>query len=213
MKKILFLLFGILLNFSGISQSRFSLTITGGSDCNFSKYYDKTNYVAFDDGGTDYNVGMDISYKVSTGVAFRLESRYGHINYGQRRIGGEPTYKDLMKLEYMDLNPRIDIRVWQKSKLDVYVSTGFRLEYILDSDQKSFYADGSLSSTEFNYVDTNYDSSPTGWLVGARIKYNFTKHIALIFSPDYSLCFDKLYYQNSNSLSRFSTNVGIEWTF
>ncbi len=212
MKKSWFVLLGMLLSVAGFSQSKISLNFNGGSDLNFNKYYSKINYEKIEDGGTDFNLGMDAAYRFSDRFRMRVEFKYGQMNYGQSRIGGEPTAKDVITLEYMDFNPRMDFRILQIKKLELFVSTGLKFECIINSDQKSYLADGSVSDTDLNYVDTDYDDELSGWVTGAILKYNLTKHIGVTMSPDYTLYFDELYYKNSGALQRLNINVGFEWT-
>ena len=106
MKKSWFVLLGMLLSVAGFSQSKISLNFNGGSDFNFNKYYSKINYEKIEDGGTDFNLGMDAAYRFSDRFRMRIEFKYGQMNYGQSRIGGEPTAKDVMTLDYIDFNPR-----------------------------------------------------------------------------------------------------------
>lgn len=205
MKKFYILLFCLVFAIPGFAQSRFFIGMSGGLDFNNNKYYTPNNYKKFEDGKTDFNAGLDLGYRFSDVTRFRLELRYSEYSFGQR----SSTLESEMSLFNLDVNPRLDIRVWSLKKLELFLSPGFRLEYVLDSDGETVWTNGTTSST--NYVDKDYKDKIQGFIGGAILKYNFTKHLGVTLSPDYTLFFDKLYDRNDGSLQRFNINAGIEW--
>jgi hypothetical protein len=205
MKKFYILLLCMVFAIPGFTQSRFFIGLSGGLDFYSNKYYTPNNYEKFEDGKTDFNAGLDLGYRFSDVTRFRLEFRYSEYSFGQR----SGTLESEMSLFNLDVNPRLDIRVWSLKKLELFLSPGFRLEYVLDSDEETVWTNGTTSST--NYVDKDYNDKIQGFIGGAILKYNFTKHLGVTLSPDYTLFFDKLYDRNDGSLQRFNINVGIEW--
>ena len=76
MKKYWILVLCMLFSGMVFSQSRFSINLNGGLDYNSNKYYSPNGYSKFEDGKTDFNAGMDVGYRFSKLVRFRLEFKY-----------------------------------------------------------------------------------------------------------------------------------------
>ena len=212
MNKPLLLLIALLMSLSGFSQSRFTINLNGGYDYNINKYYNPNNYKKFENGETDFNFGFDVGYKLSDNFRFRMEFKYSEFSYGQYYLS---TSSDLLKTEMtlscMDINPRMDYRIWSHNDFELFLTTGLRLEYMMDYNQNTLRADGEYSSR--NYISLDYKDKMSGLIGGAILKYNLSKHWGITFAPEYTYFFDQLYYENSGALQRFNTNVGIEWTF
>lgn len=210
-KRIQIILFSLLLSLAGFSQSRFSVNLNGGIDKNFNKYYCPNGYSIFEDGKTDFNYGLDIGYRLTDWFRARLEFRYNEYRFGQEPLSSVDILQTELTLSNMDINPRLDFRVWNKNKFELFVSPGLRLEYLLNADQESIRSDGEISTK--NYISTSYKDAMSGFIGGMILKYNFTDHLGLTLSPEYTFFFDKLYDKNNAAMQRFNTNLGIEWTF
>jgi len=210
-KRVLIILSGLLVSLAGSSQSRFSINLNGGLDKNFNKYYNANGYTKIEDVGTDFNTGLDISYRFVDWLRFRIDFKYVQYNYGQETTTLSEVASSELRAYHMAINPRFDFRIWSKNKFEVFLSPGLCLEYLMGDDQISVLTDGTHSFK--NYISTSYSKSMTGLIGGAVFKYNITNHLGFTLSPDYTLFFDELYSQNDGNLQRFSTNIGVEWTF
>ena len=206
------LLFLVLLtSFQGFSQSRFTVNLSAGCDQNINKYYSPPNYLKFENNKDDYNLGVDVGYRLADKFRVRMEFQYGKMSYGHSYGASSDLTKSEMTLTTLAFNPRLDYRIVQFGEFDLYLTTGLRLEYVTDDDQESVRTDGEISTR--NYIAMDYDDKLSGMIGGAILKYNFTEHLGLTFSPEYTYFFDQLYSENDGNLQRFSTKVGIEWTF
>lgn len=211
MKRIWIL--AVLLLFSGaaFSQSWLGLSLTGGYDYNFNKYYNYSEWTDAEHENMDFNTGLDIIMRMSKKVRFRIELRYEQLNYGQNS-GSTSISKSEMKLHCIDINPRFDIRVWTKQKWELFLSPGLRLQYVVDPEETSYKSDGEISK-HHTYVNTDYNDALPGVLAGAILKYNINKRLGLKFSPDFYYSFKKLYDEGNNNLMGFRSNIGIEYFF
>lgn len=211
MNKKLLLLFVMLIPLFGFSQSRFSININGGYDYNIDKYYSPNTYKKFENGQTDFNFGFDVGFRLSETFRFRVEFKYAEFSYGQYYLTSGDLLKTEMTLNCMNINPRLDYRIWAHNNFELFLTTGIRLEYVMDDNQESMRADGNISTR--NYISLDFDDNMSGLIGGAILKYKLSDHWGISFTPEYTLFFDELYHENSGVLQRFSTNVGIEWTF
>lgn len=210
MKKYAILLAVIALPFFGFSQSRFFVNLNGGIDFTSNKYYNYNNYSIFQNDGAEFSFGADLGFKLSDKVRLRVEYRLGQYSYGQYYSETELT-KTKMTLDYFDINPRMDFRLFSKNKFELFFSPGWRLEYISDSNQETTKTDGTTSDA--SYVSNAYSESMSGLLVGGILKYNYNKHLGFTLSPDFTLFSKKLYSKNDNAMNRFTTHVGVEYNF
>ncbi len=208
MKKLYIVLFCVLCAFSGFTQSRFFVNLNGGLDYNFNKYYTPNNYEKFENGRTDFNAGLDLGYRFSDKVRFRIESRYVQYSFGQK----SSTLKSERTLYNVAFNPRLDFRVWSLKKFELFLSPGLRLEYVITSDGETNYANGDYSR-RYVLVKSDYRDKNSGFTGSAIFKYNYNSHLGFTLSPDYTLFANKVYEKNSGSLQRMSVNAGIEWRF
>lgn len=210
MKKSVLLLAVIALPFLGFSQSRFFVNLNAGADFTSNTYYNYNNYEIFENDGAELSFGADLGYKFSDKVRARLETRFGNFRYGQYYTGSELEQTE-MKLQYFAFNPRLDFRVMAKGKFELFLSPGWRLEFISDAEQETLKADGT--SSDASYVSSAYSESMGGFIAGGIVKYSLNKHLGLTLSPEYTLFAGKLYDKNDNNMTRFSTRFGIEYNF
>lgn len=210
MKKILILVAVLAIPFCGFSKSHFLINLNAGWDHTANKYYSYNNYNYFDQDGAEFSWGADLGIKFSDIVRFRVESRFGKYSYGQEYTGMD-LLKTTMDLHYFDINPHLDFRVWSKNKFELFVSPGMKLEYISDSNQKTELSDGSVS--DGNYVSSAYADNMSGFVGSAILKYNINSKFGITLTPEYTYFFKKLYTKNDNNMSRFSTRLGVEYTF
>ncbi|WP_163708054.1 outer membrane beta-barrel protein [Mangrovibacterium lignilyticum] len=210
MKKYFILLSILTVPFLGFSQSRFFVNLNAGWDYSANKYYNYNNYDIFENEGNDLSWGLDLGYKFSDIVRFRIESRFGQYSFGQYYSGADLIQTE-MTMSYFNINPRFDFRVWTKDKFELFVSPGLKLEYIYDSDQVTDKTDGTTS--DLSYVSSAYADNMAGFIGGAIFKYNINKHLGITLSPEYTLYFKKLYEKNDDNMRRFSARLGVEWNF
>jgi len=210
MKKHFILLAVIVLPLVGVSQSRFFVNLNTGLDRTTDKYYNYNNYQFFDQDGAEFSWGLDLGFKFSDAVRFRLESRFGNYSYGQEYSGSD-LVKTTITQDYFNINPHLDVRVWNKKKFELFVSPGLKLEYISDSKQETDMTDGSVS--DGSYISSAYAENMAGFAGAAILKYNVTKHLGFTLAPEYTLYFNKLYEKNDSNMKRFSTRLGVEWNF
>jgi hypothetical protein len=208
MKKFYILLVCLLGTIPGFSQSRFFINLNGGLDFNSNKYYTPNGYEKFEDGKTDFNVGLDLGYRFSDKVRFRLVSGYNEYSFGQRN----DALKSERNLYNLAFTPRLDFRVWSAKKLELFLSPGLRLEYVITSDGETWYTNGDYSKRDV-YVKSDYRDKNSGFTGGAILKYNYSDHLGFTLSPDYTIFANKVYDKNSGTLQRFSMNLGVEWRF
>ncbi len=208
MKKYYIVLICVLCAFPGFAQTRFFINLNGGLDYNFNKYYTPNTYEKFEDGRTDFNLGLDLGYRFSDKVRFRLESRYVQYSFGQENS----ILKSERTLYNVAFNPRLDFRVWSLKKFELFLSPGLRLEYVITSDGETNYANGDYSR-RYVLVKSDYRDKNSGFTGGAIFKYNYNNHLGFTLSPDYTFFANKVYEKNSGSLQRVSLNAGIEWRF
>lgn len=211
MRKIYTLLFCTLCATSAFPQSRFFVNLNGGIDSNSNKYYAKNGYEKFENGKTDFNAGLDLGYRFSDKARFRLGFNFNEYSYGERPVTAGDIVESEMTLSNLDIIPRFDFRIWSLKKLELFFSPGIRLEYTLEGNQESLRSDGTIS--DHNYIKSDYKDKMSGFVGGALLKYNVTKHLGAVLSPDYTFFFDKLYDKNEGNLQRFSVNLGVEWRF
>ncbi len=210
-KRISIILIGLLFSWAGFSQSRLSVNINGGLDKNFNKYFNANGYSKIEDVGTDFNTGLNVAYRFVDWLRFRVDLKYVQYNYGQETTTLSEVASSELRAYHMAINPRFDFRIWSKNKIEVFLSPGLSLEYLMGNDQISVLTDGTNSYK--NYISTSYNDVMSGLIGGAVFKYNLNEHLGFTLAPDYTLFFDELYSQNDGNLQRFSTNIGVEWTF
>lgn len=201
----------LLIATEGIAQFRISLSLSAGCDENSHKYYSPVNYLKFEDAKTDYNLGLSLGYRLSDIVRARMEFQYATLNYGHQFLNSIELSKSEMTLNTLSFNPKVDFKFFTFSNFNFYLTTGLRFEYVLNADQETMRTDGEVS--EYNYISTDYDDSWIGIGGGLILKYNVSKHLGIIASPEYNYYFNKIYYKNDGTLKRCSANMGIEWIF
>ena len=211
MKKGLLLFVCLFFMLSGFAQSRWSVNLNAGCDYNINKYYSPYNYKKFENSKEDFNLGLNVGYRLADWVRFRMEFKYNEYSYGHYFTSTSDLLKSEMTLSNLDFNPMIDFRVMSFNKFEFFLTTGLRLEYTIDDEQETLRTDGEMSTLK--YIPMDYDDKMSGWTGGAILKYNLSKHLGITFTPEYTLFFDRLYSENDGQMQRFSTNVGIEWTF
>jgi hypothetical protein len=213
MKKFFILFTVFAMPFCGFTQSRYFINLNGAWDYSMNKYheYNTNNLSPFQHDGAEFSYGLDIGYKFSDIVRFRVEGRIGEYKYGGDWDSDSGFESSTMKISYFDIIPRFDFRVWQKNKLELFVSPGLKLEYISDANQKTIKADGTISRE--GYISSSYAENMAGIVGGAVLKYNINSKWGITMSPEYTLFFKKLYEKNDNSMMRFSTRLGVEYSF
>ena len=199
------------------SQVNPIIDLSGGYDYNLNKFYNKYVYEK-SEGQTDYNAGVTLGITLGKRVRFRTGVNYAQFTYGQQYPSGFFTdnagvsyTESEMTIRCIDLRPMLDGRLLTVKKIDLYVTAGYRFEWVVDDDEESIKSDGSTTSS--HYLDKNFEKSNGGPFVGFIVKYNAGKHLGITFEPGYTYYLKKLYYQNDGSLQRLSANIGIAYTF
>lgn len=210
-KRIQIILFSLLFSLAGFSQSRFSVNVSGGIDKNYNKYYSPNGYTKFEDAKTDYNYGLDLGYRLSDWFRARVELRFNEYSFGQKPLSTVEILQTELTLNTMAFVPRLDFRLVNVGKFELFVSPGIRFEYVTNANQESLRSDGEISDR--NYISTSYNDGMSGFTGGAILKYNINKHLGLTLNSDYTLFFDKLYEKNDAAMQRLSGGLGVEWTF
>lgn len=210
MRKYVFALVVLAVPVLGFSQSRFFVNLNAGIDYMNNTYYNYNNYEFFDSDGLDRSYGLDLGFKFSDQVRVRLETRLGSYRFGQYYSGSD-LQQTKMTLNYFAFNPRLDFRLMAKGKFELFLSPGWRLEFISDSEQETLKSDGSTSDA--SYVSSAYSESMGGFMAGAIVKYHFNQKLGFTLSPEYTLFTKKLYEKNDNTMTRFSARFGIEYSF
>lgn len=210
-KRIQIILFSLLLSLAGFSQTRFSVNLNGGIDKNFNKFYNPNGYTKFEEANAEYNYGLDVGYRLTDWFRARLEFKINEYSFGQKPIASVDIAESSLTMKNIAFNPRLDFRIFNPGKFEFFISPGFRLEYLMDANQESIRTDGEKS--DHNYISTNYRDNMSGFIAGAKLKYNFTDHLGITLSPEYTFFFDKLYEKNDVAMHRFSSSLGVEWTF
>ncbi|MFV0379191.1 MAG: hypothetical protein ACK5JD_18020 [Mangrovibacterium sp.] len=194
----------------GFSQSVFFVNLNAGIDKTANTYYNYNNYEIFDNDGSELSFGADLGYKFSEKVRFRLASRLGSYSYGQYYTGSD-LEQTRMTLHYVNLNPHLDFRVLAKGKFELFLSPGWRFEFITDSEQETLKLDGTTSDA--SYVSGAYSEKMGGFVAEGILKYNVNNHFGVTLSPGYTVFTKELYAKNDNALTRFSARFGIEYSF
>jgi len=199
------------------SQVNPFIDLSGGYDYNLNKYYNKYVYEKFE-GKTDFNAGVALGVTLGKRVRFRTGVNYAQFTYGQYYPSGFLTdnagisyTESEMTIHCINLNPRLDGRLLTIKKIDLYITAGYRFEWVVDDDEESIKSDGATTSS--HYLDKNFKKSNGGPFVGFIVKYNAGKHLGITFEPLYTYYLKELYYQNDGNLQRLSANIGIEYTF
>ncbi len=214
MKRYWILVFCMLFSGMAFSQSRFTGSVSGGYNFDINSYYNENGYKKYENANIDFNVGIDAGFRFSKLVRLRVEMRYSENSYGRKMIssstGEEVNYRTESTLNNLDINPRLDFRVFSFNKFDFYLSPGIRLEYVLNQNQNSYKPDGS-SSNRNNYIKTNYNNSLSGAVGGVLMRYNVNKRVGITFAPDYTIFFNKLYDSSDKTMMRINANIGVEF--
>lgn len=208
MKRFNILFFCLICAVPAFSQSKFFVGLNAGIDHNFNKYYSPNSYEKFEDGKMDYSAALDLGYRFSDKVRFRLSSGYNQFSFGQENS----ALKSERTLYNLSFTPRLDFRVWNAKKLELFLSPGIRLEYVITSDGETWYDDGGHSRRNV-YVAADYRDKNSGFTGGAILKYNVNEHLGVTLVPDYTIFGNKIYERNSGVLHRASLKAGVEWRF
>ena len=190
-------------------HSRWTVNVNGGLDSNSDMYYDYQNYTKTDGDKTDFSIGSDIGYRFSKIFRMRLEFKYVEYHYGQTYTDNDLS-SSMLTFQALDINPRMDFRVWHYKPFEFFLTTGLRLEYSLDSNEKTYKKGGTESDKD--YMNSDYQTSMHGAIGGAIVKYNLNKRWGVTLNPEYTMFFNKLYSSNDSRMKRFSLNLGIEYT-
>ena len=213
-KSFLLGLFLLSVPFVSYSQSIFSNSLGGGLDYNYNVYYDYNNNQKFQV-NQDFNFDVNGAFQLGNKLRLRLEVDYSNFSYGQRYYFEKPSDNTVVKSEItihnLSLTPRVDYKLVVVNKFDVFVSSGFKFEMNLGSDEESQTSGGKVYSS--SHISTDYDHFMQGIAGGLLLKYNLSKHLSVNLAPDYSFYLQKFYDQSEGNLQRISVNLGIEWRY
>jgi hypothetical protein len=193
------------------------LNLNGGYDLNINKYYSKYVYEKFE-GKKDFNGGLALGITLGKRMRFRIGVNYAQLTYGQTYPSGFLTdntgtsyTESTMTLHAIHMDPALDGRLFSFKKFDLYITAGYRFEWITGHDEESIKSGGETVSS--SYLDRNYPKANGGPHGGLIVKYNAGKHLGITLEPAYTYYLKELYYQNDGNLQRFSANIGIAYTF
>jgi hypothetical protein len=188
------------------------ISLGGGYDYNFNKYYDENGYTKFE-GNLDYNTGLNLGTTLGKRIRFRTGVNYVQFTYGRKPRNAQVYLSESnMRISAINFNPILDGGIIISEKFNLYVYAGYRFEWIVDRYEESIIR-ATGETTETSYIDHDYSKSYSGPLSGFILKYKAGRHLAFTFEPGYTYFTKGLYYQNSGNLQRFSANIGIQWQF
>jgi hypothetical protein len=186
-----------------------------GYDYNFNKYYDVNQWTSYE-GKTDFNAGMDFGMQLGKNARFHAVFNYLQFTYGQTNTDpSEFLTKIDLRLASLSLAPALDVRLWSHEKMDLYITAGYLMEWVVDMKETNHLKDGSTSNTIYTKViDSDYNSFVGGPTGGVFVKYNLSKNLGITFEPSYTYFIKKFYNKyETNNLQRLSFNIGVEYLF
>jgi hypothetical protein len=117
-----------------------------------------------------------------------------------------------MRISSLSLTPALDVRLWSYKKIDLYVTAGYLMEWVVDLKETNYLKDES--TTDKIYMDKNYNSFVDGPTGGIFLKYNISKNLGITFEPSYTYFLKKFYEKNElGNLQRISVGIGVEYLF
>lgn len=198
--------------FLGHAQSKINLGIHTGYDQNINHllnfHGENTN------AAPDFNIGFDASLYLGGRIRLRGELKYANISYthdyGFAAEDGN-IWKSKISVNNLNLNPRFDYRLFSIRDLDLYATTGLRLEFSLGSWGRSEMYGGETNQSI--YFSDEYTKAMGGAIGGFILKYNITQDWGITLNPEYTYFFREFYSQNDTEMQRMSLNLGVEWRF
>jgi len=191
------------------------INLGGGYDYNLNKYYERPQWIMFE-GKTDFNAGGDFGLQLGKNARFHAIFNYVQFTFGQTNTDPSEFLEEInMRIGSLSLTPALDIRLWSHKKLDLYITAGYLMEWVVDMKETNLLKDGSTSNTIYKRViDSNYKKFVDGPTGGLFIKYNISKNLGITFEPGYTYFLKKFYdKQGVGNLQRISAGIGVEYLF
>jgi opacity protein-like surface antigen len=188
------------------------INLGAGYDYNFNKYYNENGYIRFEN-ATDYNAGGDFGLQLGKNARFHAVFNYVQFTYGKTPRDTSVFYSEAkMRISSLSLTPALDIRVWSHKKLDLYVTAGYLMEWVVDMKETNQLKDGG--TTNLILMKKDYNSFISGPAGGIILKYNISKNLGITFEPTYTYFLKKFYEpENDLNLQRISVGIGVEYLF
>ncbi|MFT3738744.1 MAG: outer membrane beta-barrel protein [Breznakibacter sp.] len=154
--------------------------------------------------------GADLGISLSQKWRTRIECNYVGYSYGMTWQKGSTFDKTDVKVFNVDLNLKFDYRLLHANRFRLYVSPGFVSEFVVDSEYRNTFADGSSNYKKYNVVTDDHRDGYYGANLGLLMKYNVAKWLALKLDGGYIQFFQKYHADNDKSYSRLDFNAGVE---
>jgi hypothetical protein len=191
------------------------INLGAGYDYNLNKYYELNQWNLVN-GMTDFNAGGDFGLQLGKGARFHATFKYVQFTYGQTNTDPSEFLSEIkIRIGSLSLTPALDVRLWSHKKLDLYVTAGYLMEWVVDLKETNQLKDGSTSNTLYKKViDVNYTNFVNGPTGGVLLKYNINKNWGVTFGPGYTYFLNKFYDKKDlANLQRISANIGVEYLF
>jgi len=199
-------------------KSIFTIGINAGMDYNINAYRLNPNLYGneFSNNKTYQNIALD--FGVMTGKNFRLRLVFKYLKNGYKASWVGTTTPELfdesvVNLKNIDLNLHLDYLLLNKGKFQLYLSPAFIWEFNNKHEYYNTKSDGTVSYYSYNDIFTEYPTNIIGGAVSAIFKYNITKNIGVILSPEYTIFARNYVLSNTKLYQRVSGNFGFEFKF
>jgi hypothetical protein len=191
------------------------INLGGGYDYNLNKYYQRNQWI-MTEGKLDFNASADPGLQLGKGARFHAMVNYVQFTYGQNNTDPSEFLSEIkVRISSMSLTPALDVKLWSNEKMDLYITAGYLMEWVVDLKETNKLTDGTTSNTIYKKViDANYKSYVDGPTGGLFLKYNINKNLGITFEPSYTYFLKKFYDKNDlGNLQRISASIGVEYLF
>jgi hypothetical protein len=199
-------------------KSIFSIGINAGLDDNINAYRLNPNLYGneFSNNKTYQNIALD--FGVMTGKNTRLRLEFKYLMNGYKANWDKTTTPSLftesvVNLKNIDINLHLDFLLLNKGKFQLFISPAFKWEFNYKHNYSNTKSDGTTSTFSYNEIFTEYPNDIIGGAVSAIFKYNITKNIGVILSPEYTIFGRNYVLSNTRLYQRASGNFGFEFKF
>jgi hypothetical protein len=199
-------------------KSIFSIGINAGLDNNINAYRMNPNLYGneFSNNKTYQNIALDFGIMAGKNFRFRLEFKY--LKNGYKADWAKTTTSSLftesvVNLKNIDINLHLDYLLFSKSKFQLFLSPAFKWEFNYEHEYYNTKSDGTTSNYSYNGIFAEYPLDIIGGSLSAIFKYNLTKNIGVILSPEYTVFGRNYVLSNSKLYQRASANFGFEFKF
>lgn len=160
--------------------------------------------------------GVDFGYYVTKRFRPRLEIEYFYLKYGMDwNLGADSDFdKTETTVHYLDLNLHLDYALYLGDRVQVFLSPGLITDLARNRTFETYLNnDDDETNNEYNLLEDQYPKALMGLSLSMPVGIKINNHLKATLEPEYTYFPYKFLKINTDSYTRMSFKLGVEYTF